>query len=298
MHRITSIGELLFDVYPEGKKPGGAPFNFIYHIRKITGQGNFISRIGTDEYGREMIGFLRKNRIPLKFIQIDEMHPTGFAKPVLNENKVPYWFIAENSAYDFIKADESIMNLINKDTDCLYFGTLAQRHVISRSTIRILFNKPVKYFCDLNLRQNFYNDEILDSSLKAADILKLNEDEFQIISERLLNPADDTDRIAESLLQAYKIELLCITKGEKGSVIYTKTEKNETFQELEKPVDTVGAGDAFAAVLCLGYLKGLKISDINELASGFAAEIVQINGALPADDKIYNSIKKDFADAS
>ncbi len=127
MNRVTSIGEVLFDVYPGSKTLGGAPFNFIYHIIKLTGTGNFVSRVGNDSAGNEIIDFLKKKHISTDFIQVDNQHSTGESIATLNERKIPSWKIKTPSAYDFIEINDEIVNLVNDKTDCLYFGTLAQR---------------------------------------------------------------------------------------------------------------------------------------------------------------------------
>ena len=167
MKKITSFGEVLFDVYPDGRKLGGAPFNFIYHIKKITGDGNFISRIGNDLFGDEIFWFMRSNYMLTRFIQIDNNHPTGAAYANLDEHKNPHWKIASNCAYDFIEPEERIYNLMENSTDCLYFGTLVQRNEKSRKTLQSLIDKKKKHFCDLNIRQSFYTKEIIESSLKV-----------------------------------------------------------------------------------------------------------------------------------
>ena len=126
MHVISSIGEILFDVYYNDKKLGGAPFNFIYHIIKLRSKGNFISRIGNDDFGKGILKYLENQEIKQDFIQIEDKHPTGRVIANLDENKIPHWVIEENSAYDFIEKTEEVDNLVS-GSDCLYFGTLAQR---------------------------------------------------------------------------------------------------------------------------------------------------------------------------
>ena len=167
MKRITSIGEILFDVYEDRKTMGGAPFNFVYHVIKLTGQGNFISRIGNDNLGEEIRQFFSKKLIPADYLQIDKKHKTGVAKTVLDDRKIPTFTIEENRAYDFIEQNDDLIRLIKNNTDCLYFGSLAQRNKVSRETIRKLSNfAPIK-FCDLNLRQNFYSKEIIERQGEA-----------------------------------------------------------------------------------------------------------------------------------
>jgi fructokinase len=287
---ITSIGEILFDVYDNDKKLGGAPFNFIYHVIKLSGNGNFISRIGNDENGKEILDFFENKKISPEFIQIDTEHPTGKATANLNENKVPNWVIEENCAYDFIKAQSNVDDLI-AGSDCLYFGTLAQRNTVSRETIQSLFSKKVKFFCDLNIRQKFYTKDTIEFSLKTSNVLKINEDELILLSELYLFEKYDLEKSALKLKELFNIDMICVTKGESGSYLFRADEVNYCKASVEKPVDTVGAGDAFAAILCVGYLNKVSLDELNKTANDFAGEIVRVTGALPTGDGIYRKFK-------
>lgn len=299
MKEIAAIGEILFDVYSDKKRIGGAPFNFIYHIINLTGSGNFISRIGDDDLGKEIIYFIKHKNISLRHIQIDKKHSTGIARPKLNNLKIPEWEILTGSAYDFINLQNEINFLIEQNTSCLYFGTLAQRNGISRHTIQSLFNKNIKYFCDLNIRQNFYSKEIIIKSLEAADVLKLNEDELKLVNQLIIKENFEIEKTSEKLKNDFNLDLLCVTCGEEGSVLFYKNDKHEYNTKINKNeiVDTVGAGDAFAAILCIGYLENWDIEKINITASEFAAEIVKINGALPDNNFIYEKFKEKIINA-
>ncbi len=292
MHRITSIGEILFDIYPERKTLGGAPFNFIYHIIGLTGEGNIISRIGKDEKGKNILDFMGKTSISAKYIQIDSEFPTGESIANLNDTKIPSWEIKRETAYDFIEMNQEIESLINHKTDCLYFGTLAQRGPITRQTVHRCFNRNLKYFCDLNIRQSFYTKELIKECMEACDVLKLNIDELRLVSNLLLNKTFDTNETPWMLLNEYNIDQLCVTKGEEGAVIYEGERKNNYKLTIENIVDTVGAGDAYAAILCIGYLNDWDIEKTNKIASEFAGEIVKINGALPEGPDLYNKFRQ------
>lgn len=292
MKKITAIGEILFDIYPESKNLGGAPLNFLYHINKFIGGGNIISRIGKDELGEEILNFLKISSISSEYIQIDQHHPTGMAKVELNENKVPTFIIEENRAYDFVQSDDDLHQLIKEKTDCLYFGTLAQRNTVTRNTIHSLLGENINYFCDLNVRQNFYSKEIIIKSLSAANILKVNVYELRLLNHLLLEQKFDIERTSTELINKYGIELLAITDGSKGSILI----KNEIKDEFKNSnsvntVDTVGAGDAFASILCIGFLNGWELPFLNKIANRFAGEICQIKGAIPQDDKIYMNFR-------
>ena len=289
---ITSIGEILFDIYPNHKRLGGAPLNFIYHVKKLTDNGNIISRVGKDVLGNKVINDLKHSGLSFDFIQHDNLHSTGMAIVHLDDSGSPTFKIDVESAYDFIELTDDNENLINLDTDCLYFGTLAQRSEITRSTIKSFFNRGLKYFADLNLRQNFYSEEVLTESLKAADFVKVNYDEMHIINDLLLQSEYSTERVALELMDKFEINMIAVTRGKDGSSIFENGKRYDHSNIDVKVVDTTGAGDAFAAVLCVGYLHGLEIPYINKLANDFASEICQFEGALPKYDRIYDSFRE------
>ncbi len=289
---ITSIGEILFDIYPDHKKLGGAPLNFIYHIKKLTDNGNIISRVGKDVLGNKVINGLSHAGISADFIQHDNLHPTGMAKVILDKNGKPDFEIDTDRAYDFIEITEENSNLINTETDCLYFGTLAQRSQISRETIQAFFNRGLKYFADINLRLNFYNEEILISTLEAADFIKVNYDEMHVLNDIFVQAEYSTEKVAFELMEKFNLNMIAVTRGKDGSSIFENAKRYNHSNVDDKVVDTTGAGDAFSAILCLGYLHGFEIPYINKLANDFASDICQFEGALPKNDRIYESYRE------
>lgn len=291
MERITAIGEILFDIYANSKNLGGAPLNFLYHIHKFTGKGNIISRIGNDILGNNALDFIKSSGLSADYMQIDHLHPTGVTTVLLDENKVPSFRIDEDCAYDFIESTSEINHLLNEETDCLYFGSLAQRSEVTRNTIHGLLGKRIKYFCDLNIRQNFYNEDIIRKSLVAANILKLNLDEVKLINQLILKREFSIKAIASDLMKEYNIELLAVTKGEDGSTLFHKNKVDDCKISSSQVVDTLGAGDAFAAVLCIGHLRNWELRKTNKLANEFANEICNIKGALPERDDVYYELK-------
>ncbi|MEJ2105363.1 MAG: PfkB family carbohydrate kinase [Ignavibacteriaceae bacterium] len=214
----------------------------------------------------------------------------------LNKNKVPTFRIDEKRAYDFIENTDKVKQLINKKTDCLYFGSLAQRGKVTKSTIQELFGKKIKYFCDLNIRQKFYTKEIIKKSLANTDALKINLDELKLINKLLLYERFSFEKTANEVLETFNIELLAVTKGDEGTVLFSPSEANEYKIKISNIVDTLGAGDAFAAIFCIGYMKKWEISKTNKLANEFAAEICKISGALPKEDDLYLKLKEKMND--
>lgn len=287
---VTSIGEILFDIYPSHKKIGGAPLNFIYHINKIIGRGNIISRVGKDVLGSKAVEELKKHNITDQFIQMDEEHPTGIAQIQMNDKGEPQFNIDTERAFDFIEATEECENLINYDTDVMYFGTLAQRNEISRKTIESFFNRRIKYFCDVNLRQNFYSEEILRESITTANIVKVSYNELKIINDLLLSGEYSTEKTSLELMEQFNIDLLAITRGKDGATLFENGKRNDFTPRSSDVIDTTGAGDAFSAVLCIGFMQGWNLMQINQLANDFASEICKVDGAIPKNDRIYETL--------
>lgn len=285
------MGEVLFDVFPCCRWLGGAPFNFIYHINKLLGTGNFISRVGDDDPGGEILQKMAKENIPVDFVQTDKLHPTGAAVVEVQADGEPRFTIKEDCAYDFIKITPEVRGFMEKSAGLLYFGSLAQRNSISREAIRSLWGYGIKYFCDINIRQQFFNKNIISSSLRAADVLKVNFKELQLITEILNGAASGMDTAVKYLMATFHIDLLCVTMGADGAVLYKGNEKDSAKARVSQIADTVGAGDAYSAILAIGYMKGWPIKRINGIATEFASGICQIEGALPLDDDFYTDFR-------
>ena len=295
MKNITAFGEILWDVYPDEKRLGGAPFNFIYHIWKILGEVNFISSVGNDENGKEILSYLNSIGFNTKNIIVDEEHPTGTVQVVLDENKAPRFTPTYNCCYDFVKLDEKMKKLIFQETDLIYFGTFSARSDITRETLFSLLNNPdKKYFCDLNLRHDFFTKDLIEQALRSVNVLKVNDTELSKLKELFCLPTNDKEACT-SLLNKFDIDLIGLTLGERGAFLYNRNESDYYISEPTQIVDTLGAGDAFAAILCLGYLKQIPLKQLNQLANEFALEICKVSGALPNDNSIYQKYHELFA---
>ncbi len=290
---VTSIGEILWDIYPDQKRLGGAPFNFIYHIWKILGKAYFISSVGNDTLGMDIKQYLTLIGFDHQYINIDNDHSTGYVNVRIDENKNPVFTISAESSYDYITLNESTEQIIN-ESDIIYFGTLSQRNHVTRNTIDGLFQYKKKYFCDLNLRHDFFSKEIIETTLHESHVLKLNEHELEKLKTILILDKDNY-RAIEQLNQIFNIELICVTMGENGALLYYGNIFDHYKTTNTKIVDTLGAGDAYAAILCIGYLFNKQISEINKLANEFAGEICGISGALPSNDSTYNKYKNQLS---
>lgn len=280
---IFSIGEVLYDVYPDRSVIGGAPFNFIYHIRKLTGQGRLISQIGNDRPGKDLARFLSDNSMSDHFIATDERHPTGTAQVAFEKDKTPVFTIPEEAAYDYIEITDAVETCVISNAYLLYFGTLAQRNPVTRKSIERLYALRVKLLFDVNLRQNYYSEEILSRSLSAAHIVKMNLDELRVINDLFFHIPFDLYELAADIVRVFRSELVCVTMGSEGAVLTDGNYFTSYRHPLTDITDTVGAGDGMAAILALGYQRHWDLQTLIERASEFAADVCRYQGALLPD---------------
>ena len=283
--KIVCFGEILFDVFSDKEVMGGAPFNFGYHLHQLDQQVEFLTKIGTDEYGSKIKDFFKNKNLSDKLLQVDDKHATGWVEVTLDSKGKPDYIIHQNVAWDFIDYNDDVKLVIKNKPDLIYFGSLAQRNLQSRATLQKILelkSETTKTFCDINLRQNFYSIELLSDALKQSNIVKVNDEEFEKF-QQMFNLDDSETDAAKQLLNNYQIDFLCITKGEKGSSVYTpdKTVHWENTQPKLEIVDTVGAGDSFSSILILGILNNWSIEKFLKEASKFAQKICTIPGAIP-----------------
>lgn len=274
---ILALGEILWDMLPGGKQLGGAPANFAFHAAQLGARAAIISAVGDDELGREITRQLSGLDVPLMLdhIAIDPEHPTGTVSVAL-EGGQPTYTIHENVAWDFIAATNSALELARR-ADCICFGTLAQRGEVSRQSIRAMLG-AARADClvvfDVNLRQHYYNRDILRKSLAFADVVKLNDDEGRTLPQMQLDALPFT---------AFgRVKLFARTLGANGSVLIARDGSGH-FHAGHPPAhiaDTIGAGDAFTAALAMGLLKNLPLDRINENANRLASFVCTQTGAM------------------
>jgi fructokinase len=286
---VVGLGELLWDVFPSGKQLGGAPSNFAYITNLLGDKGIPASRVGNDALGEEAGKRLGELSVSAEFAQIDSDHPTGTVKVEVDPRGQPRFEITQNVAWDFLEWSNSWQQLATR-TDAVCFGSLAQRSSQSRSTIRkflgALRRDAVSVF-DVNLRQKFYDSEILSESMRLASILKLNHEELPVIKRLAArHHGEDEERgelkWAEALLQKFGLRMICVTRGANGSVLITREERHEHSGFKVKIADTVGAGDAFTAAMLHEVLRGAPLAQINETANRVGAWVASQHGGMPA----------------
>ena len=283
-HIVVGLGELLWDLLPAGKQLGGAPANFAYITSLLGDWGIPASRIGQDALGHEAIRRLNQLGLPTEFIQHDAEHATGTVNVEIDRTGQPCFEISESVAWDFIDWTPQWGELAQQ-ADAVCFGSLAQRGERSRSTIRQFLRamqpRTVRVF-DVNLRQHFYSREVLAESMRLATITKLNHEELPRVMRLFeLDHRNEQDS-ARRLLTSHNLKLICVTRGNGGSLLISPDGQDEHPGFKVKVADTVGAGDAFTAAMVHGYLRKTLLTQINETANRVGAWVASQAGATPA----------------
>lgn len=279
---VVGIGEVLWDVLPEGKKLGGAPANFAYHVSQFGLSSRVVSAIGNDKLGAEIErDFSEKG---LEGIIEKVAYPTGTVQVSLDDNGVPNYTIKENVAWDNIPFTTALKELA-QHTCAVSYGSLAQRNIVSRETIHAFLDAMPKEgaykIFDINLRQNFYTKDIICESLERCNVLKINDEELVAVSRLFGYPGIDLQDKCWILLAKYNLKMLILTCGVNGSYVFTPG--HVSFVETPKVAvaDTVGAGDSFTAAFVSAVLRGLSVSEAHKLAVNVSAYVCTQNGAMP-----------------
>ncbi|MDD7335298.1 MAG: carbohydrate kinase [Prevotella sp.] len=281
MKYIVGLGEVLWDVLPEGKKLGGAPANFAFHAGQFGMDSLAISAVGNDALGDETLAELTKKNLNHVIPRVD--YPTGTVQVELDADGVPTYDIKTNVAWDNVPFTKEI-EAIAKDCRCVCFGSLAQRSEVTRFTIhkfiKAMPKGSLKIF-DINLRQNFYDKDILQSSIKACNILKINDEELVQLGRLYGYPGLDISNKCWLLLGKYNLDMLVLTCGVNGSYVFTPG--CMSFQETPKVevTDTVGAGDSFTGTFASAILNGMSVPEAHKLAVEVSAYVCTQQGAMP-----------------
>jgi fructokinase len=281
-YTLVGLGEILWDMLPTGKQLGGAPANFAYHAQALGANGVVVSCIGDDDLGKEVLSRLGRLGLDCRYIAVDKAHPTGTVTVKLDENGEPDFTIHENVAWDFIPLSTDLLELAFR-TDAVCFGSLCQRLEVSSDTVR-RFLEATKPDCirvfDINIRQSFYNKDIVHAMLGLSNVLKLNDEELPIVAE-LLDITGSQSDILSQLTQQYKLRLIALTRGAGGSRLYAQEQDSSHPGFATQVADTVGAGDSFTALMTLGLLRGEELDKTNEDANRVASYVCSQSGATP-----------------
>ncbi len=281
---VVGLGEILWDLFPEGKILGGAPANFAYHARVLGDQGIPVSRVGTDALGREIRLRLSELGVSDRQVQTDPARPTGTVRVELDSRGVPAFTITPEVAWDYLEWSGELQALAGR-ADAVCFGSLAQRSTQSRWTIRSFLaavrRRALRVF-DVNLRQSWYSEEVLSESLAASSILKLNESELPVMLRTLgLDEPREPVQGCRLLRERFNLELVCLTLGEQGSLLVGEAGEHRHPGFRVQVADTVGSGDAFTAALCHHRLRGASLERIGKAANRYGAWVASQAGATP-----------------
>lgn len=280
---VVGMGEALWDVLPEGKQIGGAPANFAFHAAQFGLDSRVVSAVGSDKLGQEIHETFAARH--LQGLVEDVPYPTGTVQVTVDEQGVPTYEIKEGVAWDNIPFTPALEELA-KQTRAVCWGSLAQRSIVSRTTInRFLDTMPdgperLKVF-DINLRQSFYTKEIIQDSVKRCNILKINDEELVTVSRLFGYPGIDLKDKCWLILGKYNLRMLILTCGVNGSYIFTPGDVSFVETPTVEVADTVGAGDSFTGSFVAGILQGLSVHDAHERAVKVSAYVCTQHGAMP-----------------
>ena len=293
--QTVCFGEILFDMMPSGRQPGGAPMNVAMHLQKLGMPTAMISRVGNDQYGKELLDFLKNQKISTQFVQLDENEKTGVVEVTFDDHNEPQYTIVEGVAWDFI--DDSFLEDENFQADWIVHGSLSCRSERSRNSLfKLLDSTLAKVVFDLNIRSPYYSKILIENLMRTAHIVKMNEVEFEIIKHwyHITEKKEkDSIRILNSLFD--NMELLMITKGQEGATAWYEGEIINISSIPVKTKNTVGCGDAFLGAFLSQYSQGVEVTEALHFAASTGAFVATQPGATPEYDEkqIINFLKSD-----
>lgn len=281
---VVGIGELLWDMFPDEKRPGGAPANVVYNATQLGADGYLASRVGNDANGAEIVSYLQNKGVNTKYIQIDNQAPTGRVEVSFDKHGEPHYNIVKSVAWDNIEFNEDLAEL-SENCDAVVFGTLARRTKPSADAIKSFLDhtsQDALKVLDLNFRPDGYNREIVVDSLRLADVIKINRDELEEL-KLLLETVDPVT----VMLKEYEVRGVCLTKGREGSCWF------EPGHEFHQPAylsdnrqgDSVGLGDGFTSVLTLELLQQQSPESALKKASRYTSLLAGKKGGMPELEK-------------
>ena len=280
---VVGMGEALWDILPEGKKIGGAPANFAYHVSQFGLDSCVVSAVGNDALGKEIIDNLTSKGVNHHINEVP--YPTGTVQVEIDQAGIPQYDIKENVAWDNIPYTASLRELA-QNTRAFCFGSLAQRNVVSRETIQSYLDAMPQtddtlVVFDVNLRQGFYSKEILCTSMQRCNILKINDEELVTVSRMFGYPGIDLQDKCWILLGKYNLRMLILTCGINGSYVFTPGHVSFQPTPSVEVADTVGAGDSFTAAFIASLLRGKSVAEAHKVAVETSAFVCTKNGAMP-----------------
>lgn len=280
---IIGIGEALWDIFPGGKKLGGAPANFAYHVSQFGLNGLAVSAVGNDALGAEMLELFTEKGLECLIAEVP--FQTGFVNIEVDEAGIPQYVFAENTAWDNIPFTPQLEEIAHH-TRAACFGSLAQRGAVSRQTIRRFLDSMPKRddiltVFDVNLRQEFYSADIIRDSLRRCNVLKINDEELPVVSSLLNCESYNIKATCRQIMTEFGLNILILTCGVNGSYVLTPEEVSFQSTPQVEVVDTVGAGDSFTAAFIASIIKGKSIAEAHQIAVKTSAFVCTQAGAMP-----------------
>ncbi|SMB99328.1 PfkB domain protein [Hymenobacter roseosalivarius DSM 11622] len=277
---IACFGEMLWDVLPTGKQPGGAPLNVAVHLHNFGLDAQVISRVGHDDLGTELLAFVESKGISTRYVQRGETHLTGVVKANVSDSMEVTYQIVKPVSWDYIQYDAALSELV-ETADAFVFGSLAARHAPSRETLyRLLQRAPLKVF-DVNMRPPHYSRDVVTYLLRQADVVKLNHHELaEIMGWFGVSPAEET--ALRWLAERFQLRAVCVTKGADGAALWVGEQLYRSPGIAVQVQDTIGSGDAFLAALLRGWLAGQSPADYLAFACAAGSLVATFQGATPA----------------
>ncbi len=280
---VVGLGEVLWDCFADSRRPGGAPANVAFHARQFGHNGVVCSRVGDDELGRELLQYLADHGLDASAVQVDPDHPTGHVTVDTRDPGHPTYVIHENVAWDFIDADDAFERLMT-EAAAVCFGTLAQRSDRSRASIQrgLALARKALIVYDVNLRQSWYDRELVERSLRGCDIVKLNSEEVAVLADLLGTGEPDPAAFARALRRRYDVHTTCVTRAENGCVLIEEDESVDLPGIEVEVADAVGAGDAFTAAMISARLRGWPLRATATIANHAGSMVAARPGAMPS----------------
>ncbi|HWC72611.1 MAG TPA: carbohydrate kinase [Gemmatimonadales bacterium] len=280
---VVGIGEVLWDVFPDGEHFGGAPANVAMHAAGLGADAYMISAVGPDARGDAALDLFDAAHVNRTAVTQLLGRPTGVVTVTLDAGGQPAFDIASDVAWDYLPWSEDV-EAVAKNANAICFGTLAQRSSVSRSTIRRALHAthPRAWrLLDVNLRQRYFDEQVIIGSLERANAVKLNHEELPVVARLCKLAATNVVDQLRTLCNWFGLRLAALTRGPAGSLLVTPDEVCESAAPATVVCDTVGAGDAFTAALLVGLLERRSLADISERANAVAAYVCSQPGATP-----------------
>jgi fructokinase len=274
---IVCFGEVLWDVYPDGKKLGGAPFNVAAHATQLGLKAQMISRIGKDELGEEIIKAIKEQGISPGYTVADKNYETGVVDVLLDQQGKPAYNIKQPAAWDFIVTNRDNITLV-EEAEAFVFGSLACRSATSRKSLFELAKLSKRNICDLNIRLSYYNEDLITSLLQITNILKINDEEAHLL-QSLYGISEGN--FYEALTEKFGLDIIIQTLGANGAEAFHNGKIVRCPGVKIEVVDTVGSGDSFLAAFIRQLLNGEDLESCLRFATATGALIATKRGAIP-----------------